>query len=126
MFQSRAGSSAGAMGLMQLMPATGKEMAENLNWPPDFSNSDLWRPDVNITLGTRYLMNQRDYLGGNIAASLAAYNAGPGNAQKWLELSNGDMDLFLEIIRFEETRNYLMQIGEFLNIYNMIYQLSPG
>ncbi len=126
MFQSRAGSSAGAMGLMQLMPATGKEMAENLNWPPDFSNTDLWRPDVNITLGTRYLMNQRDYLGGNIAASLAAYNAGPGNAQKWLELSNGDMDLFLEIIRFEETRNYLIQIGEFLNIYNMIYQRSPA
>jgi len=126
MFQSRAGSSAGAMGLMQLMPATGKEMAENLNWPPDFTNSDLWRPDVNITLGTRYLMNQRDYLGGNIAASLAAYNAGPGNAQKWLELSNGDMDLFLEIIRFEETRNYLMQIGEFLNFYNMIYQRSQS
>lgn len=126
MFQSRAGSSAGAMGLMQLMPATGKEMAENLNWPPDFTNTDLWRPDVNITLGTRYLMTQRDYLGGNIAASLAAYNAGPGNAQKWLELANSDMDLFLEIIRFEETRNYLMQIGEFLNIYNMIYQRNPA
>lgn len=126
LFQSRAGSSAGAMGLMQLIPATGEEMATNLNWPPDFKAADLWRPDVNITLGTRYLMTQRDYLGGNISASLAAYNAGPGNAQKWLELANGDSDLFLEIIRFDETRNYLLQIGEFLNIYNMIYQRNPA
>lgn len=126
MFQSRAGSSAGAMGLMQLMPATGEEMAGNINWPPDFKAADLYRPDVNITLGTRYLMVQRDYLDGNLGASLAAYNAGPGNAQKWLELAGGDSDLFLEIIRYDETRNYLLQIGEFLNIYNMIYQRNPS
>jgi len=126
MFQSRAGSSAGAMGLMQLMPATGEEVATNLNWPPDFIAEDLWRPDVNITLGTRYLAQQRDYLNGDSFAALAAYNAGPGNAQTWLELAKGDPDLFLEIIRYNETRNYLMQITEFLNIYKMIYQSNPG
>jgi len=126
MFQSRVGSSAGAMGLMQLMPATGEEIASNLNWPPNFTAEDLWRPDVNITLGTRYLAQQKDFLNGDMNAALAAYNAGPGNAQTWQELAEGDPDLFLEIIRYDETRNYLMQITEFLNIYKMIYQSNPG
>ena len=126
MFQSRVGSSAGAIGLMQLMPATGEEIASNLNWPPEFTAEDLWRPDVNITLGTRYLAQQRDYLNGDMNAALAGYNAGPGNAQTWQELAKADPDLFLEIIRYDETRNYLMQITEFLNIYKMIYQSNPG
>jgi soluble lytic murein transglycosylase len=108
------------------MPATGEEIASNLNWPPNFTAEDLWRPDVNITLGTRYLAQQRDFLNGDMNAALAAYNAGPGNAQTWQELAEGDPDLFLEIIRYDETRNYLMQITEFLNIYKMIYQSNPG
>ena len=111
---------------MQLMPATGEEMAGNFNWPPDFKADDLYRPDVNITFGTRYLMPTARLSGRQSRRALAAYNAGPGNAQKWLELAGGDPDLFLEIIRYDETRNYLMQIGEFLNIYNMIYQRDPA
>jgi soluble lytic murein transglycosylase len=48
---------------------------------------------------------------------LAAFNAGAGNVENWKAQSNGDPDLFLEIIRTQETRDYLMQITEFLNIY---------
>jgi soluble lytic murein transglycosylase len=52
---------------------------------------------------------------------LAAYNGGPGNANIWHELAGSDPDLFLEIVRFDETRTYLMQIAEFMNLYPPFY-----
>lgn len=124
MFNPLAGSSAGAMGLMQLMPGTGSEVASQIGWPANYSQEDLWRANVNIRLGSRYLARQRDYFDGDLFSALAAYNAGPGNVQVWRDLAGGDPDLFLEIIRFEETRNYLLQITEFKNIYNTLYQLQ--
>lgn len=124
MFNPLAGSSAGAMGLMQLMPGTGSEVASQINWPVNYSQEDLWRANVNIRLGSRYLARQRDYFDGDLFSALAAYNAGPGNVQIWRDLAGGDPDLFLEIIRFDETRNYLTQITEFNNIYNTLYQLQ--
>lgn len=124
MFNPLAGSSAGARGLMQLMPATGSEIAGQLGWPANFSVDDLWRANINIHLGSRYLARQRDYFNGDLFSALAAYNAGPGNVQIWRDLAGGDPDLFLEIIRFEETRNYLMQIVEFEHIYRIIYKME--
>ncbi len=121
MFNPLAGSSAGARGLMQLMPATGAEIAGQLGWPANYSDGDLWRAIINIRLGSRYLARQRDYFDGDLFSALAAYNAGPGNVQIWRDLAGGDPDLFLEIIRFEETRNYLTQIVEFNHIYQIIY-----
>ena len=114
-------SSAGASGLAQIIPSTGQDMANRLNWPPNYDQSDLLRGEVSISLGAFYLDYVRDYLGGNIQAALTAYNAGPGNAEVWLALSENDPDLFLEVIRVQETQNYLMQITEFLNIYKLIY-----
>ncbi len=121
LFEGFISSSAGAQGLMQLMPATAEEIVNRLDWPPDYSEADLNRPVVNIPLGAEYLATQRDLFDGNLVYALAAYNAGPGNAQTWAEMSEGDSDLFLEIIRFNETRAYIMQIAEFLNIYRTIY-----
>jgi soluble lytic murein transglycosylase len=104
------------------MPATGQETVDLLKWPPDYEHSDLLRAEVSLTLGAFYLSHVKDYLtGDNIQAALAGYNAGPGNAETWLALSNDDPDLFLEVIRIQETQNYLMQITEFLNIYKLIY-----
>jgi soluble lytic murein transglycosylase len=60
-------------------------------------------------------------LGGNLYASLAAYNAGPGNAIVWNELAGGDPDLLLEIIRFQETRDYIRYIYEIYSTYRSIY-----
>ena len=56
-------SSAGAFGLMQVMPATGDEIVSRLGWPPNYTQSDLLRPDVNLTLGLDYLAHQRDVPG---------------------------------------------------------------
>lgn len=114
-------SAVGASGLAQIMPATGQENADLLKWPPAYNQNDLLRGEVSITLGAFYLDRIKDYLNGNLQAALAGYNAGPGNAESWLALAQNDPDLFLEVIRAEETQNYLMQIGEFLNIYKLVY-----
>jgi soluble lytic murein transglycosylase len=72
-----------------------------------------------------YLARQRDYLGGDLYAALAAYNGGPGNASSWQSLANGDPDLFVEIVRFDETRKYLMSIYEIFTIYSHLYARVP-
>ena len=118
-------SSAGALGLMQIMPSTGADIASRLGWPPDFTQMDLLRPDVNLTLGLDYLADQRDALGGDLYAALAAYNGGPGNAASWQSLAKGDPDLFVEVVRFDETRNYLMGIYEVFTIYSRLYARVP-
>lgn len=107
---------------MQIIPSTGQDLASQLNWPPDYSAEDLYRPNVSVTLGAHYLARQIDYFDGNLYQALAAYNAGPGNAQTWNDLAGGDPDLFLEIIRYSETNLYLTQISEFLHIYQTLYQ----
>jgi soluble lytic murein transglycosylase len=118
-------SSAGASGLMQIIPSTGEYLAEQVGWPPDFTTEDLYRPVVSVTLGTDYLSNQRDYFDGDLYAALAAYNAGPGNAAIWKGLAEDDPDLFLEVIRFEETRRYIRGIYEIFAIYRRLYDRTP-
>ncbi len=120
-FETFVVSSAGARGLMQIMPATGQELAERYGYP-DFQVEDLHNPLINIRLGAKYLANQRDYFGGDLYLALAAYNGGPGNAYSWSQLSDGDPDLFLEVIRFEETQRYIRSIAELMNIYRLIYE----
>jgi soluble lytic murein transglycosylase len=118
-------SGAGALGLMQVMPATGSDIASRIGWPPNFNQSDLLLPDINLTLGIDYLADQRDALGGDLYAALAAYNGGPGNATIWQSLAKGDPDLFVEVVRFDETRQYLMGIYEVYTIYSHLYARVP-
>lgn len=125
LFEPFARSSASARGLLQIMPATGQELATQLNWPPGYTDRDLSRPIVSIRFGARYLARQRDYFGGDLMAALAAYNGGPGNTLQWVELSKGDPDLLLEVIRADETRRYIMNIFENFNIYRLIYERKP-
>ncbi len=117
-------SSAGARGLMQIMPATGAELAADLNWPPYYTVDDLFRPYVSIQLGAHYLGRNKRYFDGDLTAALAGYNGGPGNAQTWRELAAGDPDLFLEVVRFSETRLYITQIADFYNIYKRLYAVE--
>lgn len=124
-FEGFVRSTAGARGLMQIIPETGLEIATALNWPENYTNEDLYRPVVSIQLGTDYLAKWRDHFGGDLYAALAAYNGGPGNAINWQSLSNGDPDLFLEVIRFNETRNYIRGISEIYSIYRRIYDRTP-
>jgi soluble lytic murein transglycosylase len=124
-FESFASSGAGARGLMQIMPATGADIASRMGWPSDYTENDLYLPLVSLTLGLDYLADQRAYFEGDLYAALAAYNGGPGNAAAWLELANGDADLFVEVIRYDETRSYVMGIYEMFSIYRRVYERVP-
>ncbi|HPH95920.1 MAG TPA: transglycosylase SLT domain-containing protein [Anaerolineaceae bacterium] len=124
MFEGFVQSSAGARGLMQLMPATAENVAYNWGWPDEYSANDLYRPYINIPLGVHYLSQQRKSLP-HPYSILAAYNGGPGNASAWLKLAGDDPDLFLEVIRYQETRNYVTYIFENYNIYRRLYGRNP-
>jgi soluble lytic murein transglycosylase len=113
-----------AIGLMQITPDTGQTIVNNHGWPPNFSSEDLYRPMVSISLGSAFLNDQRLRFNGDLFTTLAAYNAGPEAAPIWRDLSGSDSDLFLEIIRFEETRNYIRSIYEIFDMYRKLY--SPG
>jgi soluble lytic murein transglycosylase len=121
LFEGFVSSTAGAHGLMQIIPATGEQIATELAWPPLYDSTDLYRPLVSVRFGSYYLHRTRDMLGGSIYGGLAAYNAGPGNAMVWNQLAGNDPDLLLEIIRFEETRNYIRYIYEIYGTYRMLY-----
>lgn len=121
MFEGAIISSAGARGLMQIMPAVGEEIAGTYGWPPNYTEKDLLMPIKNVRMGTHYLKKWVDYFGGDMTAALAAYNGGIGNAMEWKKLSGNDPDLFLEIIRYSETRDYIRYITENYEIYKSIY-----
>jgi peptidoglycan lytic transglycosylase len=125
LFEGFVRSSADARGLMQIVPGTGAELAANAGWPENYTSADLYRPLVSLNLGADYLNRQRAFLGGDIYAALAAYNGGPGNAAAWKNLVPPDPDLYLEVIRFEETRNYIRRIYENFNIYRDLYDRTP-
>ena len=105
--------------------AGGDEIADSLGWPVGYTDADIYRPMVNLRLGTHYLDNNRQLLGGDLYAALAAYNAGPGNAQIWQSLAGGDPDLFVELVRFSETRDYIRLIYETYNTYRSLYSPLP-
>lgn len=115
-------SGAGARGLMQIMPATGAQLASELGWPENYTEADLNRPYISMVFGANYLRKQKNYFDGDLFAALAAYNGGPGNTIAWKALMPfEDQDLFLEIVRIEETRNYIRLINEIHYIYGWLY-----
>ncbi len=121
LFEGFAVSSASARGLMQVIPSTGQAIADALAWPPDYTTPDLYRPVVSVRFGAHYLAEQRDLFGGDLFAALAAYNAGPGNAEIWESLAPDDPDLFLEVIRLQEPHLYIRRIYEIFAIYRRLY-----
>lgn len=123
LFQGGATSVAQAQGLMQIIPSTGAYIARRLNWP-NYQNSDLYRPYVNVPFGIYYLHEQLQAFDGRVYAALAAYNGGPGNSAEWLRISNADIDLFVQTITFEETRTYVRRIYEQYDIYAAIYGVN--
>ncbi|MCX6037658.1 MAG: tetratricopeptide repeat protein [Chloroflexi bacterium] len=114
-----------AIGLMQITPDTGQFIVDNLGWPPNYTSEDLYRPMVSVGLGTSYLLTQRIRFNGDLFTALASYNAGPEAAPIWRDLSGPDPDLFVEVIRFEETRNYIRSIYEIYAMYRSLYTTVP-
>lgn len=124
LFEGFVRSTAGAHGLMQIIAPTGAQIASELGKPINYTEEDLYRPYVSVLFGTHYLGKNRTLLNGDLYAALAAYNGGPGNAVAWKELAGDDPDLFLESVRFEETRNYIRNIYEIFIIYRRLYSAS--
>ena len=125
-FNEGATSRAGALGLMQIMPQTGKTLANNLGIRR-FNHSSLYDPDVSIRLGSYFLGDQvRQFTNGATAdmgfeLGLAAYNAGPHNARQWLErFPHDDADAFIERIPFKETRLYVKLVLKNYAIYKAL------
>jgi len=115
-FMTDAKSSAGALGVMQLMPATAKQVAAKIgvSYP---NNRSLTSPDLNIRLGTNYLGQMLRKFDNNRILASAAYNAGPGRVNQWLN-PNVPFDVWIEIIPFTETRNYVQNVLMFSSIYS--------
>ncbi len=114
-FISDARSHAGAIGLMQIMPATGRYLARRHGVRP-FDPKRLVEPSLNIALGTRYLRQLLDEFGHPLLAS-AAYNAGPHRIRRWLPDNPMSADLWVETIPFKETRTYVKRIAYYRIIY---------
>ena len=117
-FKVQARSWVGAAGLMQLMPATAKDESRRAG----LSHYDLYNASDNIKLGTSHL----GWLGKNFARPeyvMAAYNAGSGNARKWLKDGGDRLDLarWIERITFDETNGYVQRVSANLAIYRMLY-----
>ena len=114
-------SSAGARGLMQLMPATAKETAKKMGLLTYTSSTQLFDPEINIQLGSYYLNSVYLQNGNNRILSSAAYNAGPNRVKRWLKESGGKLDAvaFIDSIPFTETRNYVKSVL----VYDYIYQI---
>jgi soluble lytic murein transglycosylase len=119
-FAPKALSRAGARGLMQLMPGTAAQVAKENN----IRNSlDLDTPAPNIALGTRYLAKLHDEFGGNLALTLASYNAGPHVVRRWVGTlqSSQDLEAFIEDIPYPETRRYVKRVLGSYDRYRTLY-----
>ena len=108
-FISAVKSSAGAAGLMQLMPATAKWVAQRMGMQ-DYSWERVTDAHVNAALGTYYLRHVLDDLDGNPVLAAAAYNAGPGRARKWRDARPLEGAIYAETIPFNETRDYVKKV----------------
>ncbi len=110
-------SSAGAIGLMQLTPATARRVARDRGWPLP-SRSQLNRPEYSIALGSAYLSELIERYGHPLAA-LAAYNAGPDAVERWRSLNlPAEADRWVETVPYYETRDYLARVIAFATIYD--------
>jgi len=115
-FSVDARSSAGALGLMQLMPATGKHTAQLLNTPLR-GTSELLDADKNIQLGSAYLRQVLDENSSDVIRATASYNAGPQRVKQWLPSASMPADIWVENVPFTETRNYIQQVMTYATIF---------
>ena len=120
-FYMGAGSSAGAIGLMQLMPQTAAWIARQLG--ESFTKDDLYDPAFNIRYGVWYLAELEREFGGNDILALAAYNAGRGNVRDWMERWHWNNTFNeIEAIPYPETRLYVRRVLEDREQYKRLYE----
>lgn len=121
-FVTYATSSAGARGLMQLMPATAKWVAGKTGMA-DFRPDRVNELDINLALGTRYLRMVQDGLDGHALLASAAYNAGPGRARRWRAETPLEGAIYAATIPFTETRDYVKKVMANAMLYAAVMDL---
>ncbi len=131
-FNAQAVSPAGAMGLMQLMPDTARQIGKQIK-VAKFKDERLTAdPKFNITLGRAYLDKLVDRFGGSYVLATAAYNAGPNRVRQWMDTygdpRQADTDVvdWIESIPFDETRNYVQRVMENLQVYRSRLTKGPS
>ena len=126
LFEARATSHVGARGLMQVMPATGRTLAEAAGIG-DFDPEMLYHPEVNVHLGTRYVAQHLDDFDGSLPSVFGAYNAGEHRVEWWSAYPEyGHDELFTERIPFRETRDYVKILTTNHAIYRGLYGERSG
>jgi soluble lytic murein transglycosylase-like protein len=125
LFEADVVSSAGAVGLMQLLPRTALEIRREAGLD-DFLLPQLEVPEANLRLGTAYLARMLDRFDGYLAAALISYNAGPHRYLRWRDFPERDVDpeLFVERIPFRETRIYTKEVTANALVYTRLYALA--
>jgi soluble lytic murein transglycosylase len=124
-FMQDAKSAVGARGLMQIMPKTAESVASELKLAikdPD----DLFRPELNLKLGTGYLNKIFRRLQENPVLATAAYNAGPWRVESWLPKQSQAADIWIETVPYRETREYLKRVLAYTVIYNYRLGKDPS
>jgi len=121
LFNERATSRTGALGLMQIMPATGAGIAKSLTI--DWENATmLLTPEINIRFGIWYLANLKKKFNNNFAKMLSGYNAGPNATAKWEKIHEGrSTDHFMASIPYKETNHYVTKVLKSYWIYRLLY-----
>jgi len=117
LYDARAMSQVGALGLMQLMPATARKVAHQLGLPSP-EQDDLFDAKTNIQLGTTYVGQLLEQFNGNLVHTVAAYNAGPHVVRRWIAQDpHVDPDEFVERISYRETRGYVKRVLGSYRVY---------
>jgi soluble lytic murein transglycosylase-like protein/predicted negative regulator of RcsB-dependent stress response len=117
-------SAVGALGLLQLMPATAAQLATEQGLEA-FEAKDLFDPKTNIRLGSAYLAQLGDRFDGRMSAAIGSYNAGPRKVSAWLEGTDGQLedDVWVENIPYDQTREYVKRVLRSLYVYKVFYQV---
>lgn len=120
-FKARIASGVGARGLMQIMPETGRRLAQAVDirqWDPEI----LYNPEINVHMGVRYLSDQMRRYRGSLPSVFSAYNAGPTRVERWKGFPEyRDEELFTERIPYEETRDYVKILTRNIALYRGLY-----
>ncbi|MEC9466025.1 MAG: transglycosylase SLT domain-containing protein [Myxococcota bacterium] len=119
-FNPKAVSSAGALGLMQLMPATAATMMGKSVTADNVDHNRVLKPQTNAHLGCRYLSKMIRAFGGTVEYALAAYNAGPTAVSRWRRRGDLPTEIFVEEIPYSETRNYVMKVLSWKRKYEFL------
>ncbi len=124
LFDQAVVSPAGAIGLTQVMPPTGRSLARRLKL--GFRVSNLKRAEYNLRLGALYLGDLISSFNGRLEDALAAYNAGPSRPPRWRQWSDfRDSEEFVETIPFTQTRDYVQIILRNADVYRWLYAGTP-